>query len=163
MAEARASGAEAMVKHLKLMIAKFNVTASLISERSRKILDQLSCSWKSSRRRRRRTRSPPRSRPPKPPRTTRWCALHPPQPVRAPLPAHLPRERIVVPGRQLVRAVRVLRKLGEDVTETLEVIPGSGRSFRPSGRSSPAALARITQPPAPSRHRPRRAGPAFWQ
>jgi hypothetical protein len=46
------------------------------------------------------------------------------KPVRAPLPAHLPRERVVIPapsacpccGGRLVR-------LGEDITETLEVAP----------------------------------------
>jgi hypothetical protein len=50
------------------------------------------------------------------------------RPVRAPLPAHLPRERVVVTappscpccGGKLV-------KLGEDVTETLEVVPRQWR------------------------------------
>jgi len=29
---------------------------------------------------------------------------HPPQPVRKPFPLHLPRERVIVPGRPLARA-----------------------------------------------------------
>jgi hypothetical protein len=55
---------------------------------------------------------------------TAVCSFIRKRPVRAPLPAHLPRQRVVVPrpsacpccGGQLV-------KLGEDVTETLEVVP----------------------------------------
>src|SRR3974390_1633302 len=46
------------------------------------------------------------------------------KPVRAPLPAHLPRERVVVPAPcSRPRCGGKLAKLGEDITETLEVIP----------------------------------------
>jgi hypothetical protein len=49
-------------------------------------------------------------------------------PVRAPLPAHLPRERVVVPApRSCPCCGGRLVKLGEDVTETLEVMPRNGR------------------------------------
>ncbi|MDK4724269.1 IS66 family transposase [Rhizobium sp. CNPSo 3968] len=47
------------------------------------------------------------------------------RPVKKPFPDHLPRERVVVPGPvscQCCGGDR-LRKLGEDITETLEVIP----------------------------------------
>jgi transposase len=47
------------------------------------------------------------------------------RPVKKPFPAHLPRERVLVPGPQVCACCGSMRlaKLGEDVTETLEVIP----------------------------------------
>ena len=47
------------------------------------------------------------------------------KPARQPFPAHLPRERVVVPGPTACTCCggTRLRKLGETVTETLEVIP----------------------------------------
>ena len=47
------------------------------------------------------------------------------KPSRKPFPAHLPRERVIVPGPTacLCCGGGRLRKLGEDVTETLESIP----------------------------------------
>src|ERR1700730_7124899 len=47
------------------------------------------------------------------------------RPARKPFPEHLPRERVIVPGPTtcLCCGGSRLRKLGEDVTETLEVIP----------------------------------------
>jgi len=49
------------------------------------------------------------------------------RPSRKPFPAHLPRERVIVPGPSacLCCGGGRLAKLGEDVTETLEVIPRS--------------------------------------
>ena len=46
-------------------------------------------------------------------------------PSRQPFPAHLPRERVVIPGPSTCACCggSRLSKLGEDVTETLEVIP----------------------------------------
>jgi transposase len=47
------------------------------------------------------------------------------KPARRPLPAHLPRERIVDPTPSACPCCgdNRLRKIGEDVTETLELIP----------------------------------------
>ena len=47
------------------------------------------------------------------------------KPVRKPFPAHLPRERVIVsaPAACTCCGSTRLSKLGEDVTETLEVIP----------------------------------------
>ena len=47
------------------------------------------------------------------------------RPARKPFPEHLPRERVIVPGPTacLCCGSARLRKLGEDITETLEVIP----------------------------------------
>jgi transposase len=49
------------------------------------------------------------------------------QPSRQPFPDHLPRERIIVPGPVACACCGGLRlsRLGEDITETLEVIPKS--------------------------------------
>ncbi len=46
------------------------------------------------------------------------------KPVRGPLPAHLPRERVVIPGPiECPCCHGKLSRLGETITETLEVIP----------------------------------------
>ncbi len=47
------------------------------------------------------------------------------RPARKPFPEHLPRERVIVPGPTacLCCGGERLRKLGEDITETLDVIP----------------------------------------
>jgi len=47
------------------------------------------------------------------------------KPSRKPFPAHLPRERVIVPGPTACACCGSTRlaKLGEDVTETLEVVP----------------------------------------
>jgi transposase len=51
------------------------------------------------------------------------------RPSRKPFPEHLPRERIVIPAPE--RCPRCgspkMSKLGEDITETLEVIPRQWR------------------------------------
>jgi transposase len=58
-------------------------------------------------------------------KTTNVVAFTRKRPARQPFPEHLPRERVVEPGPttcQCCGSAR-LRKLGEDITETLEVIP----------------------------------------
>lgn len=58
-------------------------------------------------------------------KTTTVAAYDRKRPARKPFPAHLPRERVVVPGPTSCACCGGTRlsKLGEDVTETLEVIP----------------------------------------
>jgi transposase len=58
-------------------------------------------------------------------KTTNVVAFTRKRPSRQPFPAHLPRERVVEPGPAtcLCCGGARLRKLGEDITETLEVIP----------------------------------------
>ena len=69
---------------------------------------------------------------------TRTC------PARRPFRAHLPRERVVEPAPSacLCCGGARLAKLGEDVTETLEVIPRSWKVIQHVRRSSPAVIAR---------------------
>jgi len=72
---------------------------------------------------------------------------------RKPLPAHLPREQVThsPQGACSCCGGTVLRKIGEDVTEVLEYVPGS---FRVTRHVRPKMSCRccetITQPPAPS-------------
>jgi transposase len=58
-------------------------------------------------------------------RTTNVVAFTRKRPARQPFPDHLPRERVVEPGPATCHCCggARLRKLGEDITETLEVIP----------------------------------------
>src|SRR5213596_1448640 len=58
-------------------------------------------------------------------KTTTVAAFTRKRPARKPLPEHLPRERVIVPGPTtcLCCGGKRLRKLDETVTETLESIP----------------------------------------
>ena len=85
------------------------------------------------------------------------------RPARRPLPEHLPRERIVypVPAACPCCGGGTLRKIGEDVTETLELIPRQWKVIQHvREKFSCRACEAITQPPAPSHPIARgRAGP----
>ena len=73
------------------------------------------------------------------------------KPVRAPLPAHLPRERVLIPAPcACPECGGKLAKLGEDITETLEVIPRQWKVIQTvREKFSCRSCERITQPPAP--------------
>ena len=73
------------------------------------------------------------------------------KPVRAPLPAHLPRERVVIPAPcSCPECGGKLAKLGEDVTETLEVIPRQWKVIQTvREKFTCRSCEKITQPPAP--------------
>jgi len=85
------------------------------------------------------------------------------KPARRPLPAHLPRERIIYPAPAVCPCCGDgrLRKIGEDVTETLELIPRQWKVIaHVREKFSCRACEAITQPPAPSHPIARgRAGP----
>src|SRR5579872_3780910 len=84
------------------------------------------------------------------------------KPARRPLPEHLPRERIVYPSPSVCPCCGgVLHKLGEDITETLELIPRQWKVIQHvREKFSCRACEAITQPPAPSHPIARgRAGP----
>jgi transposase len=85
------------------------------------------------------------------------------KPARRPLPAHLPRERIVYPAPSACPCCGDdrLRKIGEDVTETLELVPRQWKVIQHvREKFSCRACEAITQPPAPSHAIARgRAGP----
>ncbi len=87
------------------------------------------------------------------------------KPARRPLPAHLPRERIVYPTPSACPCCggAVLRKIGEDVTETLELVPRQWKVIQHvREKFSCRACEAISQPPAPSHPIARgRAGPSL--
>jgi transposase len=148
-AEARASSAEAMVAHLKLVIAKMKRDRfGQSSEHGRRLLDQLELQLEELQTSATEdavaaeqavtgsttVRSFPRKKP-----------------VRAPLPAHLPRERVVVPAPSACPCCGgKLVKMGEDITETLEVVPRQWKVIQTvREKFTCRSCEKITQPPAP--------------
>ena len=85
------------------------------------------------------------------------------RPSRKPFPEHLPRERVVIaaPENCPCCGSAKLSKLGEDVTETLEVVPKSWKVIQTvRERFSCRSCETIAQPPAPFHVTPRGfAGP----
>jgi transposase len=87
------------------------------------------------------------------------------KPVRGPLPEHLPRERVVVtsPCACVACGSDRLTKVGEDITETLEVIPRSWKVIQHvRERFSCRSCEAFSQAPAPFHAIARgRAGPSL--
>jgi transposase len=85
------------------------------------------------------------------------------RPARKPFPEHLPRERVVIPALESCPCCgsTKLSKLGEDITETLEVVPRQWKVIQTvREKFSCRHCERITQPPAPFHVTPRGfAGP----
>jgi transposase len=80
------------------------------------------------------------------------------RPARKPFPEHLPRERIVIPVPECCPCCgsTKLSKLGEDITETLEVIPRQWKVIQTvREKFSCRHCEAITQPPAPFHVTPR--------
>ncbi|HEX3347435.1 MAG TPA: transposase, partial [Acetobacteraceae bacterium] len=94
--EVRAAGAEAMVAHLKLMIAKLKHDRfGASAERGRKLLDQLEMQLEELETATGEAEAAAASTAPG---TTTVRQFSRAKPVRGPLPAHLPRERVVIPA-----------------------------------------------------------------
>ena len=87
------------------------------------------------------------------------------KPARKPFPAHLPRERVIVPGPTACACCGSTRlaKLGEDVTETLEVVPRQWKVVQyVREKFTCRACEAISQTPAPFHVLPRGfAGPSL--
>ncbi|MEZ5845106.1 MAG: IS66 family transposase zinc-finger binding domain-containing protein, partial [Hyphomicrobiaceae bacterium] len=96
-------------------------------------------------------------------RTTTVAAFTRKRPSRQPFPAHLPRERVVVPAPTTCDCCGGdrLRKLGETVTETLEVIPRQWKVIQHVREKMTCRdCETISEPPAPFHVTPRGwAGP----
>ena len=162
----RAVGAEMMVEHLQIQIAKLRREQyGQRSERSRHLLDQLELQFEeleatltedealaavaAAAAKAKQTETVVKS-------FTRK------RPVRGPLPAHLPRERNVLPSPcACPDCGGKLTKLGEDITETLESIPRRYKVIQTvREKFSCRSCETITQPPAPFHPIARgRAGP----
>ena len=149
--KARAVGAEMMVEHLQLEIAKLRREHfGQRSERGRNLLDQLELQLEeleataaedecaAAAANAKQTESVVKS-------FTRK------RPARGPLPAHLPRERNVLPSPcACPDCGGKLSKIGEDITETLEVIPRRYKVIQTvREKFSCRACEKITQEPAP--------------
>jgi transposase len=158
-AEARASGAEAMVAHLKLLIAKMKRDRfGASAERGRKLLDQLEMQLEELETAATEDEVAANAVPDK----TTVRPFTRAKPVRGPLPAHLPRERVVLPSPTSCPCCGgKLAKLGESITETLESIPRRYKVIQTvREKFSCRSCETITQPPAPFHPIARgRAGP----
>ena len=158
-AEARASGAEAMVAHLKLIIAKLrHEQFGASSERGSKLLDQLELQLEEL------EAAAAEDEAILDPYAAERAGRRPirRKPVRGPLPAHLPRERVVIPGPTACPCCNgKLSKPGEDITETLEVVPRRWKVIQTvRERFSCRVCETVSQAPAPFHPIARgRAGP----
>ncbi len=98
-------------------------------------------------------------------RRTNVVAFERQRPSRKPLPDHLPRERVVIPAPTECPCCGSdkLSKLGEDITETLEVIPRQWKVLQTvREKFSCRHCEKISQPPAPFHVTPRGMfGPSF--
>jgi transposase len=159
-AEARASSAEAMVAHYKLLIAKLRREQyGQSSERGRKLLDQLELQLEeaAASAAEDEAAAAPIDRAAVLPFTRK-------KPVRAPFPANLPRERVVIPSPTACPCCGGrLAKLGETITETLEVAPRQWKVIQTvREKFTCRACEKITQPPAPFHVIPRgHVGPSL--
>ena len=155
-AEQKLSGAAATIAHLELMIAKLRQDKfGASSERSKKLLDQMELQLEELQATQSEEVSASEIARPTPASRRK--------PVRGPLPEHLPRERVVIaaPGACPCCGGTRLAKLGESVTETLEVIPRQWKVVQTvREKFSCRDCETITQPPAPFHPIARgRAGP----
>jgi transposase len=122
-ARAKASDDQARIAHLKLLIAKLQRQLyGPRAERTRRLLDQLELQLEELEASATEDEVAAEMAAA---RTTKVQAFTRGRPSRQPFPEHLPRERVVEPTPCACPACGSVRlsKLGEDVTETLEVIP----------------------------------------
>ena len=164
LAKAERSEDQALIAHLKLMIAKlkreqFGVT----SERSSRLLDQMELQLEELEASA--TEDELAAEKAAARATTTVKAFARKKPSRQPFPEHLPRERVVIetPTACACCGGTRLSKLGEDVTETLEVIPRQWKVIQTvREKLSCRDCETIAQAPAPFHVLPRGwAGPSL--
>ena len=160
-AQALVSDDQALIAHLKLVIAKLkHERFGPRSERTARLLDQMELQLEELEA----TATEDELAAEKAAaRTTNVAAFTRKKPARKPFPAHLPRERIVIAAPESCPCCgsAKLSKLGEDVTETLEVIPRQWKVIQTvREKFSCRQCEAIAQPPAPFHVTPRGfAGP----
>lgn len=162
-AEAKVSATDAIITHLKLQIAKLKrAQYGPSAERTKRLLDQLELELEEVQAD---ASEDELAAEKAAARTSPVAAFKRKRPARQPFPAHLPRERVVVPAPCSCPACggSRLSKLGEDVTETLEVIPRQWKVIQTvRERFSCRDCEKVSQPPAPFHVVPRGwAGPNF--
>jgi transposase len=122
-ARARLSDDQALIAHLKLQIAKLTRDRfGPRSERTARLLDQLELQLEELEAS---ATEDELAAEIAAARTTSVVAFTRRRPSRKPFPEHLPRERVIVPGPTSCACCGGTRlsKLGEDITETIEVVP----------------------------------------
>jgi transposase len=161
--QSRESDAEALIAHLRLTIEKMRREVyGQRSERSARLLDQMELELEeleaaASEDELAAERAAAKG--------TTVGSFRRKKPSRKPFPEHLPRERIVVPGPTACTCCGSTRlaKLGEDITETLEVVPRQWKVLQyVREKFTCRACEKISQAPAPFHVLPRGfAGPSL--
>jgi transposase len=160
---AERSANQALIAHLKLEIAKLNRDRfGPRSERTARLLDQMELQLEELEAQ---ATADELAAEQAAARTTNVAAFTRKRPSRQPFPADLPRERVVepAPATCLCCGGARLRKLGEDITETLEVIPRRWKVIQHVREKFTCRdCEAISQPPAPFHVTPRGwAGPSL--
>jgi transposase len=162
LAQTRAvvSTSEAMIKHLRLEIAKLRREQyGHSSERRARLIDQMELQLEELEA----AATEDEIAAEKGVKTTTVAGFERRRPARKPFPEHLPRERVVIeaPTSCTCCGSDRIMKMGEDVTETLEVIPRQWKVIQTvREKFTCRACEKISQPPAPFHPTPRGwAGP----
>jgi transposase len=158
-AQADLTSSEALIGHLKLAIEKLRRELyGTRSERKARLLDQMELKLEELE-----AAASEDERAAQQASTEAVRSFERRRPRRRPFPDHLPRERVVIAAPQTCPCCGSARlsKLGEDMTETLEVIPRRWKVIQTvRERFSCRDCETITQPPAPFHITPRGfAGP----
>ncbi|QKE93687.1 IS66 family transposase (plasmid) [Lichenicola cladoniae] len=158
---ARQSSDQALIAHLKLLIEKLQRDRfGPRSERTARLLEQMELQLEELEASATEDELAAEAAAAK---TTAVTGFTRKRPARRPFPEHLPRERVVIAGPSACACCGGTRlsRLGEDVTETLEVIPRSWKVIQHvREKFSCRDCERISQPPAPFHVTPRGwAGP----
>src|SRR5665213_2890782 len=153
-ARAQQSDDQALIAHLKLQIEKLNRDRhGPRSERTARLLDQLELTLEELETAATEDELAAEIAAAKAANaTTTVASFTRKRPSRQPFPDHLPRERIIVPGPVACDCCggSRLSRLGEDVTETLEVIPKSWKVIQHvREKFSCRDCEKISQAPAP--------------
>jgi transposase len=162
---AQQSDDQALIAHLKLQIEKLNRDRyGPRSERTARLLDQLELTLEELEAKATEDELAAEMAAAKV-TTATVASFSRQRPSRKPFPEHLPRERVIVPGPVLCACCGGARlsKLGEDITETLEVIPKSWKVIQHvREKFSCRDCEKISQAPAPYHVIARGwAGPSF--
>ncbi len=162
LAQARAvvSTSEAMIKHLRLEIARLRREQyGHSSERRARLIDQMELQLEALEA----AATEDEIAAEKAAKTTTVAGFERRRPARKPFPDHLPRERVVIEAPSACSCCDSERivKMGEDVTETLEVIPRQWKVIQTvREKFSCRHCEKISQLPAPFHATPRGwAGP----
>ena len=151
-ATANVSSAEALIAHMKLAIEKLKRELhGSRSERTKKLIDQMELELEDLEASAAEDEIAA-EKAAKSAGTSLVPAHRRKKPVKKPFPEHLPRERVVVPGPSSCPCCGSARlsKIGEDITETLEVIPRQWKVIQHVREKFTCRdCEKISQPPAP--------------